>query len=396
MSGKHPHKALTTTRINSIKSKGRFADGNGLYLVVDPSGAKRWVLRTMVRGKRRDIGLGGLKLVSLAEAREKAAEFRRTAREGGDPLAERRKATMVVPTFKEAAKAVYESYKAAWKNPKHAAQWISSLEAYAFPIIGGHRVNEIETSDVMRVLSPIWLSKPETARRVRQRIKSTLDWAKASGFRSGDNPVDGVTSGLPKHSDGDNHFSAIAYKEVPAFVAALRSSDANEIIRLAFELLILTATRTNEVLNTDWAEVDLKKKVWTIPASRMKMSREHRIPLSDRAIQIFERMESIGRGEGLVFPGRNAEKPLSNMAFLMTIRRMNMNFTAHGFRSAFRDWAAETTNFPRDVCEMALAHTIKNKTEAAYRRGDLFDKRRALMDDWMQFADDRQQKKVTL
>lgn len=388
MSGKHPHKALTATRINSIKSKGRFADGNGLYLIVDPSGAKRWVLRTMVRGKRRDIGLGGLKLVPLAEAREKAAEFRRMAREGGDPLAERRKATMVVPTFKEAAIAVYESYKAAWKNPKHAAQWISSMEAYAFPIIGGHRVNEIETSDVMRVLSPIWLSKPETARRVRQRIKSTLDWAKASGFRSGDNPVDGVTSGLPKHSDGDNHFSAIAYKEVPAFVAALRSSDANEIVRLAFELLILTATRTNEVLNADWAEVDLKKKVWTIPSSRMKMSREHRIPIVDRAVQIFERMQLIGNSEGLIFPGRDIKKPLSNMAFLMTIRRMNMGFTAHGFRSAFRDWAAETTNFPRDVCEMALAHTIKNKTEAAYRRGDLFEKRCALMYNWAQYIQD--------
>jgi len=389
MNGKHPHKALSTVRINSIKSKGRFADGNGLYLVVDPSGAKRWVLRTMVRGKRRDIGLGGLKLVSLAEAREKAAEFRKIAREGGDPVAERRKATKAAPTFKEAAKTVYESYKAAWKNPKHVAQWISSMEAYAFPIIGEYRVDEVETTDVMRVLSPIWLSKPETARRVRQRIKSTLDWAKASGFRSGDNPVDGVTSGLPKHSDRDNHFQAIAYKEVPKFIANLHRSHANEVVRLAFELLILTATRTNEVLNADWSEIDLKKKVWTIPASRMKTSREHRIPLSIRAVQIFERMQKIGNEEGLVFPGRDSEKPLSNMAFLMTIRRMGFEFTAHGFRSAFRDWAAETTNFPRDVCEMALAHTIKNKTEAAYRRGDLFEKRRSLMGGWTRFCEGR-------
>lgn len=385
MNGKHPHKALSTVRINSIKSKGRFADGNGLYLVVDPSGAKRWILRTMVRGKRRDIGLGGLKLVSLAEAREKAAEFRKMAREGGDPVAERRKATKTAPTFKEAAKAVYESYKAAWKNPKHVAQWISSMEAYAFPIIGTLRVDEIETTDVMRVLSPIWLSKPETARRVRQRIKTTLDWSKASGFRSGDNPVDGAISGLPKHSDKDNHFEAIPYKDVPKFVAALRDSSANETGRLAFELLILTATRTNEILNADWAEIELKKKIWTIPASRMKMSREHRIPLSSRAVQIFERMQKIGNEEGLVFPGRDSEKPLSNMAFLMTIRRMGFEFTAHGFRSAFRDWAAETTSFPRDVCEMALAHTIKNKTEAAYRRGDLFEKRRELMKAWSDF-----------
>ena len=385
MNGKHPHKALSTVRINSIKSKGRFADGNGLYLVVDPSGAKRWVLRTMVRGKRRDIGLGGLKLVSLAEAREKAAEFRKMAREGGDPVAERRKATKTAPTFKEAAKAVYESYKAAWKNPKHVAQWISSMEAYAFPIIGTLRVDEIETTDVMRVLSPIWLSKPETARRVRQRMKSTLDWAKASGFRSGDNPVDGVTSGLPKHTDRDNHFQAIPYKEVPKFVVALRDSNTNEIVRLAFELLILTATRTNEVLNADWAEIDLKKKVWTIPGSRMKTSQEHRIPLSSRALELFKRAQKIGNEEGIVFPGRDSKKPLSNMAFLMSIRRMGLDFTAHGFRSAFRDWAAETTNYPRDVCEMALAHSIKNKTEAAYRRGDLFEKRKELMKSWDRF-----------
>ena len=385
MNGKHPHKALSTVRINSIKSKGRFADGNGLYLVVDPSGAKRWVLRTMVRGKRRDIGLGGLKLVSLAEAREKAAEFRTMAREGGDPVAERRKATKTAPTFKEAAKAVYESYKAAWKNPKHVAQWISSMEAYAFPIIGTLRVDEIETTDVMRVLSPIWLSKPETARRVRQRMKSTLDWAKASGFRSGDNPVDGVTSGLPKHTDRDNHFQAIPYKEVPKFVVALRDSNTNEIVRLAFELLILTATRTNEVLNADWAEIDLKKKVWTIPGSRMKTSQEHRIPLSSRALELFKRAQKIGNEEGIVFPGRDSKKPLSNMAFLMSIRRMGLDFTAHGFRSAFRDWAAETTNYPRDVCEMALAHSIKNKTEAAYRRGDLFEKRKELMKSWDRF-----------
>jgi len=390
MSGKHPHKVLSTVRINSIKSKGRFADGNGLYLVVDPSGAKRWVLRTMVRGKRRDIGLGGLKLVSLAEAREKAAEFRKMAREGGDPVAERRKATKKAPTFKEAAKAVYESYKAAWKNPKHVAQWISSMEAYAFPTIGTLRVDEIETTDVMRVLSPIWLSKPETARRIRQRMKTTLDWAKASGFRSGDNPVEGVTSGLPKHTDRDNHFQAIPYKEVPKFVAALRDSNTNEIIRLAFELLILTATRTNEVLNTDWAEVDLQKKIWTIPASRMKMSREHRVPLSGRALELFKCAQKVGNEEGLVFPGRDNEKPLSNMAFLMTIRRMGFEFTAHGFRSAFRDWAAETTNFPRDVCEMALAHAIKNKTEAAYRRGDLFEKRCDLMDAWARYVEERQ------
>lgn len=381
----HPHKALSQVKINSLKSPGRFADGNGLYLVVDPSGAKRWVLRTVVNGRRRDIGLGGLRLVSLSDARDTAIEYRRIARDGGNPLEIRRKAKMVVPTFKDAAQQAYEGYKAAWKNPKHVAQWISSLEAYAYPVIGERRVDEIETADVLRILTPIWLTKAETARRVRQRIKSVLDWAKASGFRSGDNPADAVLKGLARQPDQNNHFEAIPYAKVPAFVAKLRVSKAGEPVRLAFELLILTAARTNELLNAGWEEFDLRQKVWTIPAARMKAGREHRVPLTPRMIAILKRAKAISTGE-LVFEGRSEGKPMSNMVFLMSLRRMKADFTAHGFRSAFRDWASETTNFPREVCEMALAHTIKSKVEAAYRRGDLFDKRRELMNAWTIFA----------
>jgi integrase len=249
------------------------------------------------------------------------------------------------------------------------------------------RVDTIDTPDVLRVLSPIWLSKPETARRVRQRIGAVLDWAKAAGFRTGENPSTGVTKGLPRQPDRKNHFDAIPYKDVPQFILDLQAVAASEIARLAFELLILTATRTNEVLRSCWDEVDLDQKIWVIPASRMKAGREHRVPIADRALQILKRAGEIGDGGDFIFPGRSIKTPMSNMVFLMILRRMNAGFTAHGFRSAFRDWTSEQTNFPRDVCEMALAHSIKDKTEAAYRRGDLFEKRRELMKAWTNFCE---------
>lgn len=384
--GKHPQKALSSVRVNSLSTPGRYADGNGLYLIVDPTGAKRWVLRTIVHGRRRDIGLGGLRLVSLAVAREKAAEYRRIAREGGNPLELRRKAEAIIPTFADAAKATLEQHKSAWKNAKHADQWINTLTTYVFPVFGETRVDRVETADVMRALTPIWLIKAETARRVRQRISTVMDWAKAAGFRSGDNPVDGVAKGLPRQNGKKAHFDAIPYAKVPGFIQSLQTVATSEISRLAFEFLILTAGRTNEVIGAKWSEFDLHHTVWTIPAERMKADREHRVPLSDRALQIVTLAQAISTSDLLVFPGRSAHKQMSNMVFLMILRRMKADFTAHGFRSAFRDWASETTNFPREVCEMALAHSIKDKTEAAYRRGDLFEKRRQLMYSWAAFV----------
>ncbi len=380
--GRHPDKALTATKIRSLSKPGRYADGNGLYLVVDPSGAKRWVLRTVVHSRRCDIGLGGLQLVSLAEARENALRYRKIAREGGDPLIEKRRAQMVVPTFADAAQQVHALHKRAWKNKKHAAQWINTLRDYAFPIIGDRRVNHIDTPEVLRVLAPIWLSKPETARRVRQRIGTILDWAKAAGFRVEGNPVHGAAKGLPRQPDRKRHHRAMPYTEVPAFVSRLRESDLSEAARLAFEFLILTAARTSEVLLARWSEIDLDAALWTIPGERMKANREHRVPISKRAIEILERARELSSDGPFVFAGRSPSRPLSNMVFLMALRRMCLDVTVHGFRSAFSDWAAERTNFPREVCEMALAHTIKNKVEAAYRRGDLLDKRRKLMVTW--------------
>lgn len=382
----HPYQALTPFKLRSLKRPGRYADGNGLYLMVAPSGAKRWVLRTIVQGRRRDIGLGGLRLVSLAEAREAARHYRKVARDGGDPIAERRQARVTAPTFEQAARAVHRQRAPAWRNPKHKDQWINSLTEYAFPIIGGLRVDQIAAPDVLRVLSPIWLAKAETARRVRQRMHAVFDWAKASGHRSGDNPVDGVAKGLPKQPDRIRHHAALAYADMPSFINTLRADSIGEPVKLAFEFLILTATRTSETLNARWTEIDFKERVWTIPAERMKAGRAHRVPLAPRAVEILERAKALAGDSNLVFPGRKHDAPMSNMVFLMALRRMELDVTGHGFRSAFRDWASERTNFSRDVCEMALAHTIKDKAEAAYRRGDLIDKRRALMNAWAAYA----------
>ena len=385
--GRHRERALTAVGAKAVRAPGRYADGTGLYLVVDPSGARRWVLRTVALGRRRDIGLGGFGVVSLAQARETAARYRKIAKDGGDPVTQRRRERSIAPTFETAARQVFDEQKGSWKNEKHVAQWITTLEQYVFPVIGNQRVDLIETPDILKALAPIWLTKPETARRVRQRIATVLDWAKASGFRSGDNPVAGVTRGLPNQPDQKGHYTALHYDAVPGFLRDLRArEDVGETAKLAFELLILTATRTSEVIGADWDEIDFNNKVWTIPAARMKGKREHRVPLGERCVEILRRLRELAGDSMFVCPGRQIDKPLSKMAFIMALRRMKARVTAHGFRSAFRDWAAETTGFPSDVCEMALAHAVRDKTEAAYRRGDLFEKRRKLMQAWAAFA----------
>jgi len=385
--GPHPDKRLTAVAIRNLKRPGRYADGNGLYLFVDDSGAKRWILRTVVGGKRRDIGLGSVRLVSLADAREEARQLRRKARDGEDPLAERRRAALPMLTFEDAAKQVHMAHAATFRNEKHKAQWLASLKADVFPVIGRQLVSAIQSSDVLKVLSPIWTTKPETAHRLKQRMKAVFDWAKASGYRTGDNPVEGLTKVLPKVRQAAEHHAALPYVQVPSFLEALRAADANESTRLAFEFLILTATRTGEVVGARWEEIDTDVKTWTIPAARIKAGREHRIPLSQRCLELLERAKAIADDGPFVFPGRSPKAPLSNMVFLMLLRRVERtDITAHGFRSAFRDWAAERTTFSRSVCEAALAHVVKDKTEAAYFRSDLFTQRRKLMDMWAKFA----------
>jgi integrase len=379
---KHPHNALTAMMIKQTKTPGRYSDGEGLYLVVEETGAKHWILRTVINGRRREMGLGSAILVSLKEARNKAYAARKIAREGGDPIAARRRSNKVVPTFAEAARQVHSDRAGTWKNPKHAAQWINTLQQYAFPQIGERKVSDIESSDIRNVLASIWLTKPETARRLKQRIGVVMDFAKVEGHRD-NNPVDGVGQGLPKQSDTKKHHAALPFSEVAAFIRDLRATNQGELVKLAFELLILTATRTSEVLGARWSEIDLEQKVWTIPAERMKKKKEHRVPLAPRAIEIFKRAAELATSDIFVFPGHKRQQaPLSNMVFLMVLRRMEKKITAHGFRSAFRDWTAEQSNFPNEVCEAALAHVITNKTEAAYRRGDLFEKRGQLMNAW--------------
>lgn len=365
---------------------GRHRIAKSLYLNVTPQQGKSWVLRVVANGKRREIGLGSYPDLGLAKAREEAARYRLTARRGGDPIAERDKDRVDPVTFEQAAREVYEQHKDSWRNPKHRAQWISTLEAYVFGDVGSNPVSTFETKDVLKVLAPIWLTKPETARRVRQRMAMVLDWARAHGHRTGENPCTAARSGAalprqPTKPEEDRHFSAMPYADVPDFVSALQKGPASQSVLLALEFLILTAARTGEVIGAKWPEVDLDKALWTIPANRMKAQRRHRVPLTTRAIAILREASKLAKRGGFVFPGVETEK-LSNMAFLMLLRRMERDCTAHGFRSSFRTWAEERTNFPRQVCEWALAHGINDKTEASYNRTDQVEKRRKLMLAW--------------
>lgn len=383
--GRHPDKRLTAATVKRA-APGRHADGNGLFLHVDPNGARRWVLRTVVHGRRRDIGLGGVSLVSLAEAREAAARLRRIARTGGDPIAERDRDKRTSLTFADAAQKVHAEHIAKTaRNGKHVAQWLATLERHAFPIIGAKPVHTVDQADVLRVLSPIWTETPETARRVRQRLRTVLDWARTAGYREGVNPVEGVERGLARQRDKPGHFAALPWQELPALWPRLEATSGTGALALRFA--ILTATRSGEVRLADWAEIDLDARVWTIPAGRMKAGREHRVPLSAAALDVLAAAEALTGGrEGLVFPSARQGRPLSDMTLAAVLKRLGVPVTPHGFRSTFRDWAEEATSYPYEVKEAALAHTVKSKTERAYRRGDLFEKRRDMMDAWASYA----------
>jgi len=378
-----------------------YPDGNGLYLQVTSTGARSWILRYKIGGRSRDMGLGSLNDVGLAEARLRAMDARSKKSAGIDPInakrvdrANDRASAAKVVTFSEAAEAYIRSHRSSWRNAKHGDQWLNTLKAYVYPLIGRLPVQEIDVGLVQKILEPIWETKTETASRVRGRIESILDWATVRGHRKGDNPArwrGHLSNLLPRPSKlrRIQHHPALPYAEMGDFMAQLRnqSGDAAQ----ALELLILTATRTSEVIAARWDEIDLRNKAWTIPAERIKASREHRIPLSARATVIlderlkFRRQLTNGQPCPFVFPGKPG-KSLSNGAILSLLKRMNrQDITAHGFRSTFRDWAAEQTNVSRDVAEMALAHAIGDKVEAAYRRGDLFEKRKQLMDDWESF-----------
>jgi integrase len=372
---------LSAVRAAKITAPGRHSDGGGLYLFIDSHGRRRWIFMYARNGKRTELGLGGGRDLSLANARAEATRLRETLAAGGDPKAERDKDGRI-PTFGEWADTYVAAMKPSWRNAKHAAQWTMTLTKYARPM-RCKPVNEIGTQDVLDVLQALWKRTPETAERLRGRIENVLDAAKAKGHRSGENPArwrGHLDQLLPKRQRlSRGHHTALPYDATPDFMADLRGRPA--VAARALEFAILTAGRSGEVLGAKWDEIDADKKVWTIPAERMKAGREHRVPLSSRAMEIMEAMAKLG-SEGYLFPGPKPKKPLSSMAMAMLLRRMKSEVTVHGFRSTFRDWASETTGFSHEVCEMALAHTISNKAEAAYRRGDLFDKRRKLMEAW--------------
>ncbi|WP_324262498.1 integrase arm-type DNA-binding domain-containing protein [Altererythrobacter sp. H2] len=383
---------LAATFVKSVSAPGRYGDGEGLFLLVGPSSGKSWMVRVQKDGRRRDIGLGSASKVSLKLARERAALVRSQIEAGIDPVSERRKAAGV-PTFREAAAIVHAEHKAGWKNGKHQGQWLSSLEAHAFPAFGDRSIALIETADVRDALVPIWLSKPETARRVRQRIRTIIDWAVAKGYREHALAMTVIDKALPKQRGKVKHHKALPYSEVPAFMAELRSKET--LGRLALEAAILTAARSGEVRNAAWGELDLDAATWTIPASRMKAGRDHVVPLSAQAIALFERLKPYRRGDSdLVFPGQKRAKPLSDMTLTKALRDMGHDATAHGFRSSFRDWVAEQTSFPSDLAEAALAHVVNDKTVAAYQRGTMLEKRRELMSAWANFCDGQRVKNV--
>jgi integrase len=386
---------LSARTVATVKKPGRHADGGGLYLVVDKSGAKRWVFLFRFGGPLKEMGLGGLTRVNLAEARRLAEWCRATLAKGENPI-EARKAAGRVPTFGECADEFVASMAAKWRNAEHARQWAMTLTRYT-ETIRSMPVNMIETAEVLRVLTPIWEKIPETAARLRGRIERVLDAARAKGFRSGENPARwrGHLDSLlpPRQKLTRGHYAAMPFHELPVFIARLRARDG--VAATALEFVILTAARSREVLDLQWSEIDLQNKIWTVPATRIKAGREHRVPLSTRALAILESMEAVRISE-YVFPGHRPGRPLGDMALHMVLERMEVPFTVHGFRSSFRDWCGEATNFPREVAEAALAHIVGDETERAYRRGDALEKRRKLMDAWAAYCEPKASNVIAL
>jgi integrase len=395
---------LTAVKVRTAPA-GMHGDGAGLWLHVNKDGARSWIFRYTLNGRAREMGLGAVHTVGLADARKRAQACRQQLLDGIDPLDARNAAragarvdAAKAMTFRDCALRYIEAHRTSWKNPKHAAQWPATLESYVYPVMGALPMPAIDTGLVIKVVEPLWSTKPETASRVRGRIETILDYGAARGWRHGDNPArwrghldkllprqDKMKRAKRSAAGRGEHHAALPYGEIAAFMAELRRQ--NGTAARALEFAILTAARTGEAIAARWEEFDLAERLWTVPAARMKAGKEHRVPLSPAALEILDRTPQERR-QGLVFPGAVPGRPISNMAMLMLLRRLGRdNVTVHGFRSTFRDWAAERTGFPAEVAEMALAHAVGDKVEAAYRRGDLFEKRRQIMAAWAKFCD---------
>ena len=381
-------KKLSARKVETA-GPGKHGDGGGLWLVVRKNGSRAWVFRYCRNGRERAMGLGPIDRISLVDARSLARDARRLLSKGKDPINERRAKKSRAPTFHEAAAAFIAAHEAAWRNPKHRQQWRNTLNTYAAPVIGDLPVDEVQTTDVLRVLQPIWQTKVETASRLRGRIEKVLDWAAAQGFRSRENParwrghLDTLLA-APSKVRRVQHHAAMSWQEVPGFIVKLR--EQRGIAVRALEFVIMTASRSGEVRGARWDEIDLDAGTWTIPGERMKADREHRVPLSDEVVRLLRDLPRF-EGSEYVFPSPRTGRPLSDSALTKVLRDLGFDVTAHGFRSSFRDWCAETTRYPREVAEMALAHAIPSAVEAAYRRGDLFEKRRKMMNAWSDFID---------
>ncbi|MYI96466.1 MAG: tyrosine-type recombinase/integrase [Acidobacteria bacterium] len=377
--GKHGRK-LTAAFVRNVREPGLYWDEHGLVLRVKPSGYKQWIQRLFIHGKRRELGLGPFRLVTLAEARDTALANRKVARAGGDPRTKRGRS---VPTFERAAAKVFAVHRPNWTD-RHAGQWMSTLRMYAFPGIGRKRVDHVSPADVMGVLLPIWNDKHQTAKRVRQRISTVMKWAIAQGYRV-DNPAgDAIGAALPKPPRVRKHYKALPYGEVAGAIEAVLGSEARVTVKLGFEFLVLTASRSGEVRGARWAEIDIEGGEWTIPAERMKSRREHRVPLSGRAREILAEAKEHAPQSELVFPSARG-LVLPSFEFAGLLKALGVGAVPHGFRSSFRDWAAECTDAPRAVMEAALAHAVRNRAEAAYARSDLFERRRDLMERWAEY-----------
>lgn len=382
---------LTVARIAKIKEPGRYADGNCLFLVVPKSGGKYFVCRVAIHGRQTDLGLGGASYTSLDEARAEAVKIRKIARAGGDPRLGRKKETL---TFMQAAERVHEGLAPTWRNPKHAAGWLSSIKTYADPEFGSRPIDTVTTADCLRVLAPIWTTKHDTAKRVRQRLATIFDWAKGAGHYPHENPLNGIKKALPNFKAKVIHHAALSWENVPDLMKELSARDG--VSARSLEFLILTASRSGEARGAVWSEI--QGDVWEVPADRMKAGREHRVPLSPQALAVLAKVE--GLGGKLVFPSPNANKgevAQSDASMRALLKRMEWEgFTVHGFRTAFRVWASESARADREVAEMALSHIVGNAVERAYARSDLFDRRRLLMDLWGQFCAGKREKVVKI
>ena len=382
--------SLSAAFVRAVKAHGAYSDGIGLTLRVDRSG-KRWVQRVTINGRRHNIGLGGYPVVSLAKARDLALANAQAIRDGRNPIVEKRQAREErrkpdKPTFSEAAAKVIESRRPTWRNAKHGAQWSSTLGTYAYPIIGKKPVDEVNTADILAVLTPIWVVKSETASRVRQRMETVFDWIIAQGWRQ-DNPASrSITKALPIVKRSKKHHKSLPYPEVPAALATIKESTAEPATKLCMEFLVLTAARSGEARSASWAEIDWQDGSWTVPAERMKADREHKVPLSSEALGVLQTAWEMSGDYELIFQGTQPNKPLSDMTLLRLVQRLEIPCVVHGFRSSFRTWAGELRVADRDVCEAALAHQLGEEVEAAYLHTEFFDLRRALMEIWGEYV----------